>query len=275
MSDSLDFLDQGFRTYLERVLDLASAQAGQAEVFGVESLHTPVSFEANRLKFIETKEARGVALRVIVDGRVGLVSTSRLDAPCRLVDEAVAVAGLGASVEYELPGGSDQPRLALYHQDAADWEPAAMVQAGREMIEGLREENSELLCDAHLGKTVQGVAILNSKGLAAGYRKTAVTASVGANWIRGTDVLNVWEGEASPRLGLGFERLVEQVAEKVRLAERAARAPVGQMPVIFTLWDAPGLPGRGLQREVGTGGVVAAIRATGGAGFRWADCHPG
>ncbi|MGQ9584393.1 MAG: TldD/PmbA family protein [Anaerolineae bacterium] len=234
MSDPLGFLDCGFRIYLEQVLDLASRRAEQAEVFGVESLYTPVSFEANRLKFIETKETRGLALRVIAEGRVGLASSTRLDEPGQLVDEALAVARLGAPVSYQLPGAAVVSWLTLYHPDAAAWEPAAMVQAGREMIETLRRENSELLCDAHLGKSVQGVAILNSQGLVTGYQKTQVNASLTANWIRGTDILNVWEGESSLRLDLRFDRLVEQVAHKVRLAERVARVPTAQMPVIFT-----------------------------------------
>ena len=233
-TDDLGFPDRDFRAYLEQVLDLASRRADQAEVFGVQSIHTPVTFEANRLKLVETKETRGASLRVIVGGKVGLASATRLGAPQDLVEEALAVARLGGPVAYELPGAAAFPSLPLYHEDAASWEPAAMVEAGRGMIAALLEENGELLCDAHLGKSVEGVALLNSRGLAAGYQKTSVGASLGANWIRGTDILNVWEAEASLRLDLDFGNLVRTVAEKVRLAERTVVPPTAQMPVIFT-----------------------------------------
>ena len=162
MGDSLSVLDAEFRRYLQQVLDLASRQAAQAEVFAVESLHTPVTFEANRLKVIETKETRGVALRVMADGRVGLASTSRLDDPTRLVGEALAVARLGAEAGYELPGDASLPALKLFHRDAAEWGPQAMVEAGQGMIQDLLEANPELLCEAHLGKTIQTVAIPSS-----------------------------------------------------------------------------------------------------------------
>ncbi|MBC7223950.1 MAG: hypothetical protein H5T59_06725, partial [Anaerolineae bacterium] len=76
--DIRNFLDPNFRTYLERLLDLAAQRADQAEVFAVQSVHTPVTFEANRLKLVETKETRGVSLRVIAGGRVGLASATRL-----------------------------------------------------------------------------------------------------------------------------------------------------------------------------------------------------
>ncbi|MGC8839039.1 MAG: TldD/PmbA family protein [Anaerolineae bacterium] len=233
-TDSLAFLEKDFLAYLEQVLDLASRRTDQAEVFGVQSIHTPVTFEANRLKLVETKETRGVSLRVIVEGKVGLASATRLDAPQDLVEEALAVARLGGPVGYELPGAAAFPSLPLYHEEVASWEPAAMVEAGRGMIAALLEENGELLCDAHLGKSVEGVVLLNSRGLMAGYQKTSVGASLGANWIRGTDILNVWEADASLRLDLDFGNLVRTVAEKVRLAERTVVPPTAQMPVIFT-----------------------------------------
>ncbi|MGQ9594432.1 MAG: TldD/PmbA family protein [Anaerolineae bacterium] len=232
--DALEFLDRDFRAYLEQVLDLASRRADQAEVFGVQSVHTPVTFEANRLKLVETKETRGASLRVIVGGKVGLASATRLDVPQDLVEEALTVARLGGPVGYELPGPAAFPALTLYYEDAASWEPAAMVEAGRGMIAALLEENGELLCEAHLGKSVEGIALLNSRGLVAGYQKTSVGTSLGANWIRGTDILNVWETDASLRLDLDFAKLVQTVAEKVRLAERTVVPPTAQMPVIFT-----------------------------------------
>lgn len=232
--DPLEFLDRDFRSYLEQVLDLASRRADQAEVFGVQSVHTPVTFEANRLKLVETKETRGASLRVIVGGKVGLASATRLDAPQDLVEEALAVARLGGPVGYELPGLAAFPALTLYYEDVASWEPVAMVEAGRGLIAALLEENGDLLCDAHLGKSVEGIALLNSRGLVAGYQKTSVGASLGANWIRGTDILNVWETDASLRLDLDFAKLVQTVAEKVRLAERTVVPPTAQMPVIFT-----------------------------------------
>ncbi|MBC7225477.1 MAG: TldD/PmbA family protein, partial [Anaerolineae bacterium] len=156
------------------------------------------------------------------------------DDPEDLVEEAIAVARLGGQVQYQLPGPAQFPSLALYHEDAAQWPPAAMVEAGRGMIDALLQHNGELLCDAHLGKSVETIVLLNSRGLAAGYQKTSVGASLAANWTRGTDILNVWEGTASLRLDLDLERLVHTVAEKVRLAERTVVPPTRQMPVIFT-----------------------------------------
>ena len=51
-----------------QVLDLAGRRAEQAEVYAVESIGTPVTFEANRLKQLRTRQSRGVAFLVQLIG---------------------------------------------------------------------------------------------------------------------------------------------------------------------------------------------------------------
>jgi PmbA protein len=70
---------------LETILNLAKKVAEQAEVFHVSLKETPVGFEANRLKTLETGEATSVSLRIIKDGKVGFATTTRLDKPQELV----------------------------------------------------------------------------------------------------------------------------------------------------------------------------------------------
>ena len=76
------------RTVTERILERAAAVADQAEVFHVASASTPVKFEANQVKAVDSNEAVGAAVRIIKDGRVGFASTSNLDD----IDDLVAAA---------------------------------------------------------------------------------------------------------------------------------------------------------------------------------------
>ena len=63
---------------IEQILDAAKRHgAQQAEVFHVANEETPVRFEANRLKELNARHTSGVALRVIVNGRIGFASSSR------------------------------------------------------------------------------------------------------------------------------------------------------------------------------------------------------
>jgi predicted Zn-dependent protease len=61
----------------EKILEVArKAGARQAEVFHVSNDETPVKFEANRLKELNARQTAGVALRVIVNGRIGFASST-------------------------------------------------------------------------------------------------------------------------------------------------------------------------------------------------------
>ncbi|MBD2023938.1 DNA gyrase modulator, partial [Leptolyngbya sp. FACHB-711] len=61
---------------LQQILDLAAQRTDAAEVYFVSSQDTPIEFENNRLKSLQTKAVQGVALRVIREGRLGFASST-------------------------------------------------------------------------------------------------------------------------------------------------------------------------------------------------------
>jgi len=70
---------------MENILNLAKKVAEEAEVFIVSSKETPVGFEANRLKMLETSESTSISLSIVKDGKIGFSTTTRLDEPQALV----------------------------------------------------------------------------------------------------------------------------------------------------------------------------------------------
>ena len=88
------------------ILDKAMKSAQSAEVFYIHSNSSPVSFEANAVKSVESHETRGAALRVIKDGRVGFSATSRLSDPDLLVESALETALLGPNAAFDFPSVS-------------------------------------------------------------------------------------------------------------------------------------------------------------------------
>ncbi|MCK4697343.1 MAG: TldD/PmbA family protein, partial [Dehalococcoidia bacterium] len=60
---------------VEEILNLAKKVAEEAEVFLVSSKETPVGFEANRLKMLETSESTSISLRIVRDGKIGFATT--------------------------------------------------------------------------------------------------------------------------------------------------------------------------------------------------------
>ena len=71
---------------MEELLQRAGRVAEQAELFKVVSEETPVQFEANRLKHIQSKQSTSLALRLIKDGRIGYAATAGIDSMVIILD---------------------------------------------------------------------------------------------------------------------------------------------------------------------------------------------
>jgi PmbA protein len=218
----------------EQVLALARKVAQQAEVYVVSSAETPVNFEANRLKQLQQRQVRGLALRVVVDGRVGLATTNRMEDPEALVSTAVALARYGATARFTLPEASACPDPKVFDPAVAALSVEEMVQAGQGMIDLVRGYDPAILCDAEVRSTVATVTILNSRGAKQSYRKTVMSAGVHGNLVRGTDMLDVYEGVTSCRLDRDLASLARTLIGKMELGKSLATVTTKPMPVILT-----------------------------------------
>ena len=122
----------------EQTLDLAAGRLGrigQAEVYAYETAATPVDFEANRLKALETKETRGFDLRVVKDGRIGLASTTRLDDLQQLVETAIELAAFGAEARFELPATVAAAPVDVFDPATEALPVEQLAARGQEMID--------------------------------------------------------------------------------------------------------------------------------------------
>src|SRR5438132_1645904 len=122
-------------TDLSTVLQAAeSAGAQQAEVFAVESEETPVRFEANRLKEINARQTSGVALRVIVDGRIGFASSTKPGDVSELVAAAMETAPFGPEAHLEFPRDGEAPTVDVLDAAVESLPVDDMIQAGQSLI---------------------------------------------------------------------------------------------------------------------------------------------
>ena len=218
----------------EQVLGLVRSRVEQAEVYAYETASTPVDFEANRLKSLETKESRGLALRVVKDGRIGLASTTKLDDPALLVDQAVELAAFGALAKFELPGQIDSTEVNVFDAAAETYTVERMVALGEEMIDLIRAYDSEILCEAGIRRLVENTVILNSRGGAGQYKKSSFACIVGGQLIRGEDFLNVWEYNSACGPTIDQKALAEAAIRKFELSKNISKAQTKRQPVIFS-----------------------------------------
>jgi PmbA protein len=227
-------VDQSIRLKLEDILSRAKKGAEQAEVFFSTVDDTPVIFEANRLKQLQTNEGMIVALRLVKNGRIGFSTATSLDDVGSLVSRAVEVAQFGAFARFDLPGRRSFPQVSMHDPKAERFEIERMVDLGQALIDRVRGHTPDLLCDASVGKGMASLCIMNSKGGQAEFKKTFFVLGVEGNLIKDTDMLFVGDGESSCQAIADINTVANSVVRQLELAKRQASVSSGSMPVIFT-----------------------------------------
>jgi PmbA protein len=215
-------------------MELASRVAEEAEVFMAFMKQTPIGFEANRLKRLETKESTSLSLRIVKNGKIGFANTTKLSDPEALVDMAVETAQFGAEAKFVLPSEKLETRIEVYDPEVEAVAVEDMVQFCDSLIAAVRSHTPELVCEAGVAKSLGTVKILNSRGGEASYQKSFFTVGLEGTLIRDTDMLFVGDIDSSCRPIREFKPLADSVIEQLELAKRSASVSSGRLPVILT-----------------------------------------
>lgn len=219
---------------MEEILSLAAKAAEEAEVFTVSTLETPVQFESNRLKHIQSKQSTSVTLRIIKNGRIGFATSTRLDNIEELVENAVATAEFGQKAEFELPSLTRFPKVEVYDPAVAQVSLETMTGLGQQMIDAITRHSPEVMCEAGITKAVCDFSIANSRGGNATYQKTIFGLGVEGQLVRGTDMLFVGDHASSCHPILDTKEIIKTVIHHLELAKNQATVTTKLMPVIFT-----------------------------------------
>jgi PmbA protein len=222
----------------ESLLSAAAEKFDEAEVYRIEMESHPVSFESGKLKEIMRRDTSGVALRVIDNGRIGFTSTTDTARESELVDRAATLAPFGSEASFSFPTTSEYPSVDIVDMAVPQVSQQSMIDTGEGLIARLMDEWPDLLCDARIGWSTGRGRIMNSAGVDETYEQTSYYCSLGAQLIRGTDMLNVWAGYGSSYL-FGEEeldRLLQTIRRSLRWSKETAitMSSTGDMPVVFT-----------------------------------------
>src|SRR5512136_593083 len=227
-------MNQSIKPKLEEILSKAKKSAEQAEVFFGAVDDTPVIFEANRLKQLQTNEGMMVALRLVKNGRIGFSTATTLDDIDSLVNRALEVSQFGAMAKFELPDRQPFSQVAMYDPKVESFEVERMVDLGQALIAKVIEHTPDLLCDASVGKGLASVVLMNSKGGEAEFQKTFFVLGLEGNLIKDTDMLFVGDGESSCEAITDISTVASSVVRQLEFAKTQAAVSSGSLPVIFT-----------------------------------------
>ena len=218
---------------MDHILELAKTKAEQAEVYRISRRETPVTFEANRLKMLQTRETSGAALRIVKNGRVGFSATNDPDDTEGLIGRALELAEFGPPARFTLPGASEYPRVRLFDETTDQVSIERMAELGQSMIDAVRRHEPDLLCEARVSKNVGTVEVMNSNGGYASYQKSGFALGVEGTLIRGTDMLFVGDFQSASSPITDTRDLIDKVLRQLEMAKRTVPAPTGKLSVLF------------------------------------------
>jgi PmbA protein len=221
--------------HLEEVLRSARKEAEQAEVFSVSFRATPIQFEANELKQVQTKESSSTGLRIFRKGRIGFATASGGGDVGALVDMAVETSQFGSPSGFEFPSRQDYSEVSIFDPEVQEIAMERMVEIGKELIARIRGHTPDILCDVQVTRGTSSISFINSQGGEGKYDKSFFSLSLEGILVRDTDMLFVGDGERSCRPDFGMiDGLGNRIIWQLEMAKKKAAVATGLLPVIFT-----------------------------------------
>ncbi|MBM4054541.1 MAG: TldD/PmbA family protein [Planctomycetes bacterium] len=221
-------------TIEEKVLEQALKHTAQAEVIYEEGETRSVSFENNKLKYINTKSIRGIGLRVIKDGKIGFSCTTDFRKPEKLVANALESAEFGQIAAFDFPGQKKYPKVNVFDRAVIDFPIEKCVTIGKEAIERALAVDPGYECSAGIGKGHGKRRLLNSKGLDITIESTSVGIGIEILKIKGQSLLSISEGESSKGLVTDLNKHVNKALNDLKCAKKELKLKTGNYPVVVT-----------------------------------------
>jgi PmbA protein len=216
---------------LDTILDLAKSRSEAAEVYYLSSEDTPIEFENNRLKSLQTKALQGVALRVICNGRFGFASSTDLTRLEDLVDAAIQTAEIGSPAEFEFAADFQATDQGQAFDPPTTEE---LVTVGDRLVQQVHEYNSEILVDVGFHVRSGSVKIATNHHVYAERNGKTTSVSLSGNLVRGEDFLQAYSFDVANDRPLDYDRILAELLEKYQRAEQNATISSGTYPVLFT-----------------------------------------
>ena len=211
---------------------LQNAQAVQAVMLTQET--SAVDFDNDRLKSAESSQRTQIDVKVIVNGKVGVSSTTDPRDVDGVVKRALEAAEFGSPAHFELPAAQSLEAVKIFDPALLPLEKPEMIRMGQQMMDMIKSYNPKILAGAGINKTVYKVEYANSKGASYTAEHTDFNVGAGGQLVRGTDILFAGHGVGQKKRTVDTEEIAAQAIEYFRMAEQIAPVESGELPVIFT-----------------------------------------
>jgi PmbA protein len=218
---------------LNEILSIAEKYVDSAEVYYLENNITPVNFEFNKLKSIESKETRGISLRVIKNGKLGFSTTTDLDTSNfdKLVKNAIEISEYGPEVGWNFPSHKIESfSLKMRNKPSLDY----MIKNGENILNSILEDEKETLNHISINYSSTREIIMNTNGISAHREYDKISVNCYSQLVRDNDIFYVYDGFSTRDLGLNYSNLLEKIIFYLKHGKALFEINTKKLPVIFT-----------------------------------------
>jgi len=226
--------DQELVDECERVLAASRGRTEAAEVFAMNHVRTPVRFEDSRLKGAETTDHTRIVLRVVVDGRLGLATTTRTGEPADLLEKALANARFGGPCGFGFAPAATPTPVDMFSPDVPDYPLDVLMDFGQEVVDTVRDYDPRVLVSAEAAHGTVTTAVATSTGFSGVQTRTEFSLSAWAELTEGQNFLHVGRFVQSGRPDIDRERFKAGLVNALRAGRHNVPVHNGRYPVIFT-----------------------------------------
>lgn len=208
--------------------------AEQVEVVELRNETTTVEFEHNKLKNSKVEETRGMAVRVIRNGRLGFAASSDMNAMDRLSANVLESASYGDLTSMQFPAGMTAPEVTTYDRKIVDLPIPQLVQLGHEILDLILSTEPGCQVTINLNRGIQEVAIRNQAGADVKVLRSPFSIWVEIDRIEGDDVLILFDSIGMTTWDDDSMAFANRLVEKLVKARTLAPVKSGKFPVLFS-----------------------------------------
>ena len=217
------------------LLDQAARKVQSAELFKRTGSSIPVKFNSGELESVKHVDTRGVALRVIQDGKLGFSTTTNLKNDSQVVSRAAETAKFGEEAGFEFPEATKVDKVDTFDPKIANLKAKNLIDYGKEAIEIMHDFDPDLEVNVDLTKSVGKTRIANSRSLDLEEEKTQLSLSLEVKKVEEDDIFTFHESNTAQKMDqFDIKGTTEKAIQKVKWAERESEIQNGKYPVILT-----------------------------------------
>ncbi|MEO0102265.1 MAG: TldD/PmbA family protein [candidate division WOR-3 bacterium] len=161
----------------ERIIEKLKGRVEGFEIIVDEILNSLSEFRGDEPYSLETKETKGLGLRVIKDGKLGFAATTDPNRIPELVESTIQIANYGEKVNFTFPKEIPQVKCQLVNEGVKNTSAAQLFSLGKEIIAETKRQFPQFKIDLNLNHTIFRRRLVNSSGFIGEYEKVSYTLS--------------------------------------------------------------------------------------------------